>query len=99
MRRYSFGEKVMSLEVSCKSCGCPNVIKNGLARGHQRYRCRACLYNFTQTPKRGVSRALKSMGIFMYGLCGVSMNKIGKILGVSTVAVLKWISKEAQKIK
>lgn len=43
--------------------------------------------------------AIKSLGLVLYGLCGVSMNKIGKILGVSNVAVLKWVRKEAQQIK
>ena len=89
----------MSSEISCKSCGCHNVIKNGIVRGQQRYRCRACRYNFTQTPKRGVAPAIKSLALVLYGLCGVSMNKISKILGVSNVAVLKWVRKEAETIK
>jgi transposase-like protein len=87
------------LTVCCKSCGCSDVIKNGIVRGHQRYRCRECRYNFTQTARRGVPVALKSLALVLYGLCGVSMNKIGKMLGVSNVAVLKWVRKEAQGIK
>ena len=86
-------------KVCCKSCGCEDVIKNGIVRGHQRYRCRSCRYNFTQTPKPGVPSALKSLALVLYGLCGVSMNKIGKIFGVSNVAVLKWVRKEGEKIK
>lgn len=85
--------------VCCKSCECEDVIKNGIVRGHQRYRCKSCRYNFTQTPKPGVPAALKSLALVLYGLCGVSMNKIGKIFGVSNVAVLKWVRKEGEKIK
>lgn len=86
-------------KVCCKSCGCQDVIKNGMVRGHQRYRCRLCRYNFTQTPKTGVPAALKSLALVLYGLCGVSMNKISKIFSVSNVAVLKWVRKEGEKIK
>jgi hypothetical protein len=32
-------------------------------------------------------------------MCGVSMNKIAKLFGVSGVAVLKWIKKEASLIE
>ena len=87
------------MEVRCKSCGCKDVIKNGIVRGHQRYRCRGCRYNFIQTPRHGVPSAIKSLRLVLYGLCGVSMNKIGKILGVSNVSILKWVRKEAQQIK
>ena len=32
-------------------------------------------------------------------MCGVSMNKIAKMFGVSNVAVLKWVRKEAQLLE
>jgi len=32
-------------------------------------------------------------------MCGVSMSKTGRLLGVSDVAVLKWIRKEADLIE
>ena len=86
-------------KVCCKSCKSESIVKNGIVRGHQRYRCKSCRYNFTQTPKLGVPAALKSLALVLYGLCGMSMNKIGKIFGVSNVAVLKWVRKEGQKIK
>lgn len=34
----------------------------------------------------------------MYGMCGVAMEKIGKLFGVSGVAVLKWIRAAGEKI-
>ena len=86
-------------KVCCNSCGCKNVIKNGIVRGHQRYRSRSCRCNFTQAPKPGVPAALKSLALVLYGLCGVSMNKIGKTFGVLNVAVVKCMKKEGEKIK
>ena len=34
----------------CKGCGSEEHVKNGLMRGKQRYRCKACGLNFTDTP-------------------------------------------------
>ena len=83
----------------CKKCGSKVFIKNGFVRGLQRYRCNACRCNFTQTERRGIHPALRAFGIVLYGMCGVSMNKIAKMFGVSGVAVLKWIKKEASLIQ
>ena len=83
----------------CKKCGFEKFVKNGFVRGLQRYRCRKCRCNFTHTKKRGIHPALKAFGIVLYGMCGISMNKIGKLLGVSDVAVLKWVRKEADLVE
>src|SRR4051812_12914443 len=37
----------------CKRCGSEAHVKNGLMRGQQRYRCKACGLNFTDTPPPG----------------------------------------------
>src|SRR5215213_2867357 len=37
----------------CKGCGGEEHVKNGFMRGKQRYRCKACGLNFTDTPPRG----------------------------------------------
>lgn len=83
----------------CKKCGSVRFVKNGFVRGLQRYRCRDCRCNFTHTKRRGVHPTLKALGIVLYGMCGVSMYKIAKLFGVSDVAVLKWIRKEADLIE
>src|SRR3954468_21791337 len=38
----------------CKGCGDEEHVKNGFMRGKQRYRCKACGLNFTDTPPRGM---------------------------------------------
>ena len=83
----------------CKKCSSDHFVKNGYVQSRQRYRCRSCGYNFTDTAPRGVHPALRSLALVLYGLGGVSMNKIAKMLGVSTVAVLKWIRQEGSQIK
>lgn len=88
----------MTIE-NCKKCDSQKAVKNGFVRGLQRYKCLDCGCNFTQTRRRGVNPALKAFGIVLYGMCGVSMNKIAKLFRVSNVAVLKWIRKEAGLIE
>ena len=41
------------MELCCKRCGSAKQVKNGLMRGKQRYLCKDCGLNFTDTPPRG----------------------------------------------
>src|SRR3954453_7110356 len=38
------------MALRCKGCGSGEHVKNGFMRGKQRYRCKACGLNFTDTP-------------------------------------------------
>jgi transposase len=66
----------------CKRCGSEDHVKNGLMRTKQRYRCKACGLNFTDTPARGKPLALKVAAVLLY-VSGLSMNRTAKLLGVS----------------
>ncbi len=79
----------------CKRCGASDYAKSGTARGHQRYRCRACGSHFTDTPLRGKPPAMKALAVLLYGMGGMGFSAIGRLLGVSDVAVLKWVRAEA----
>ena len=79
----------------CKRCGSEEYIKNGLMRGKQRYRCRACGLNFTATPPRGMPLQLKVITVLLY-VSGLSMNRTAKLLGVSTPSVMTWIEQFAK---
>src|SRR3954451_14291526 len=71
----------------CKRCGSGEHVKNGLMRGKQRYRCKACGLNFTDTPPRGMPLRVKVTAVLLY-LSGLSMNRTAKLLGVSTPSVM-----------
>ncbi len=75
----------------CKHCGSGSFVKNGLAHGRQRYRCKACGRSFTATPPRGKPPAMQALAVLLYALGNVSQGMIGKLLGVSHVAVYKWV--------
>ena len=79
----------------CKRCGSGEHVKNGLVRGKQRYRCRACGLNFTDTPPRGMPLRVKVTAVLLY-LSGLSMNRTAKLLGVSTPSVQAWIERFAE---
>ena len=79
----------------CKRCGSEERIKNGFMRGKQRYRCRSCGLNFTDTPPRGMPLAMKVTAVLLY-VSGLSMNRTAKLLGVSTPSVMTWIERFAK---
>src|SRR4051812_2320957 len=79
----------------CKGCGGEEHIKNGFMRGKQRYRCKTCGLNFTDTPPRSLSLALKATAVLPY-VSGLSMNRTAKLLGVSTPTVQAWIEQFAK---
>ena len=83
------------MALRCKGCGSEEQVKNGFMRGKQRYRCKACGLNFTDTPPRGMPLRVKVEAVLLY-LSGVSMNRTAKLLGVSTPTVQAWIERFAE---
>ena len=79
----------------CKRCGSEEQTKNGFMRGRQRYRCKGCGLNFTDTPPRGMPFQLKVVAVLLY-VSGLSMNRTAKLLGVSTPSVMAWIEQFAE---
>ena len=79
----------------CKRCGSEAHVKNGLMRGQQRYLCKGCGLNFTNTPARGKPLALKAAAVLLY-VSGLSMNRTAKLLGVSTPTIQAWLEPFAQ---
>jgi transposase-like protein len=84
--------------LSCKSCGGTEAAKSGFVRGLQRYRCRSCGCNFTDTPPRGKPAAMKAIAVLLYAMGNMSFGMIGRILGVSDVSVLRWVRAEAEAL-
>ncbi len=74
----------------CKFCQSTDTFKNGQVRKLQRYKCKACNRNFTETALRGVPAKEKLKALMLYA-SGLSMNRIAQLFGVSAVAVMKWI--------
>ena len=78
---------------TCPKCQQHNVVKSGIVKERQRFRCRDCNYYFTvkklgnQIDDYYVTKALQ-----LY-LEGLSFREIERILGISHVTVSSWIKK------
>jgi len=79
------------MTIYCPQCNAQNVIKSGLVKGRQRFKCKECSYQFTNFSKeRSKPLWMKLEAILMY-LSGMSMNATAKLLGVSAQSVLNWV--------
>jgi len=79
----------------CKRCGSEEQVKNGFMKGLQRYRCKVCGLNVTETPPRGMPLHIRLTAVLLY-VSGLSMNRTAKLLGVSTPSVMTWIEQFAK---
>ena len=74
-------------EIICKRCKSGKHVKNGLVRGLQRYRCKVCKCNFTNTKMRRKHPSMKALSILLYSMGNMSYRMIGKLLDTSHVSV------------
>ena len=82
--------------MSCPKCNHDHIIKSGMVKGAQRWKCKGCGFQFTRTTPRGKPIWQKSLVVFLY--ChGVSMNALSKMFQVQTSSILKWIRKFAKE--
>src|SRR4051812_34382580 len=63
-------------------------------RNKQRYLCKGCGLNVTDTPARGKPLALKAAAVLLY-VSGLSINRTAKLLGVSTPTIQAWLEQFA----
>ena len=85
-------------EIACKRCQATDYVKRGTVRNLQRYQCKACGCNFTNTPPRGKPPAMKALALMLYAVGNMSFCSIARLLGVSDVAVIKWVRNEARRL-
>ena len=86
--------------VACKHCGDSEVVKNGIVREKQRYKCGRCGYNFTEGDGR-VDRNLvvkRALAVILYSVGKASFNMLGRIFGVSRSLTYRWIKAEADQL-
>src|SRR3954470_13548291 len=93
-RRLGSADGASWMGLRCKGCGSEEQVKNGFMRGKQRYLCKGCGLNFTDTPPRGKPLALKAAAVLLYA-SGLSMNRTAKLLGVSTLTIQAWLEQFA----
>ena len=84
--------------MKCPKCSSEIYVKSGYMKGKQRYKCKKCRCNFTQSHKRGASLQTKLKALQLY-LEGLGFRAIGRIIGVHNVTVLNWIRDMGNSVK
>ena len=84
----------------CKNCKSKTIVKNGTARGKQRYKCKSCGYNFVAGDGRTNDRtaAKKAMCVIMYSLGKVSYNMLAHVFDTWPSLVHRWIAEAGAKV-
>jgi transposase len=86
-------------KINCKKCSSEKCVKNGKVRHQQRYKCKECGCNFIIGDKREkLSSSARALAILLYGRGKASYGFIAKLLKISSVAVMKLIKREADKM-
>tara|TARA_B100002049_G_scaffold132993_1_gene98497 strand:- start:277 stop:714 length:438 start_codon:yes stop_codon:yes gene_type:complete len=84
--------------MTCPKCDSEDYVKSGFMKGKQRYKCKKCKCNFTQSHKRGANLKTKLQALQLY-LEGMGFRAIGRIIGVNNVTVLNWIRSMGDSVK
>ena len=78
---------------------CDQCVKNGNVRFQQRYKCKECGCNFIIGDQREkLSSAARALSILLYGRGKASYGFIVKLFKISSIAVMKLIKREADKM-
>ena len=82
----------------CPKCGSESKVKSGKIKEKQRYKCKECSCNYTQSYRNGYRLDKKLLALQLY-LEGNGFRGSGRILGVSNVTVLNWIRNFGKNVK
>lgn len=86
----------MNNKPTCPKCGASEIVKNGKARGKQRFKCKNCNFQFTILVPRGYPPETKARVIDLYNH-GLSIRAAAKLQNVSRTSALNWIREFAKK--
>jgi len=77
---------------NCKKCDSNNIVKNGIVRKKQRYRCNNCGLNFIHGDDRTNEEvtALKALTALLTSLGADSPRKLGRLIGRDASIVCRW---------
>ena len=76
--------------MNCPKCRSTKYVKNGMVKDRQRYKCKQCSFSYTVEWKAGIKPEFKPLALTLY-LEGFGLRSIGRVIGVSYVAVYNWI--------
>jgi transposase-like protein len=80
------------LTMHCPKCGSTEKKKAGFVGKVQRWQCKNCPCKYTKSTPNGRGELVWSLARELYA-SGISLKRIGELIGTSTVAVLKQMRK------
>ena len=82
----------------CPKCRCAEAVKNGTMRQKQRYKCKACGCNYTQSTlsRTPVSQKIEALKLYLEG---VGFRGIERLTGIHHTTVIKWVKHLAFEIE
>jgi transposase-like protein len=82
----------------CPKCRCVEAVKNGTMNQKQRYKCKACGCNYTQSSRYRIPVEKRLHAIKLY-LEGVGFRGIERLTGISHNTVIQWVRNLAGEIE
>lgn len=83
--------------MQCPKCRCAEAVKNGTLNKKQRYRCKECGCNYTQSTRARIPLETRLKAIKLY-LEGVGFRGIERLTDVHHTTVMKWVKHLAEEI-
>ena len=81
------------LKPPCPKCNSSVVIKSGIIKNRQRFKCKKCHYFFTVNKLGKTIDDYYVIKALQLHLEGISYREIERLLGVSHVSVMNWVKK------
>ena len=82
----------------CPKCASAEAVRNGKVRSKQRYKCKSCGCNYTQSSRYCIARETRLQCIRLY-LEGVGFRGTSRLMGVSHVSVQNWVKQLGDNIE
>ena len=77
----------------CPNCSSEKIVKAGIIKQRQRYKCKSCNYYFTVNKLgKKIDDYYVNKALQLY-LEGLTYREIERILGVSHVSIMNWVKK------
>ena len=84
--------------MKCPKCRSFSHIKSGIVRNKQRYKCKDCGCNYTQSTLSRTPLDTRTYCIRLY-LEGVGFRGISRLTGVAHTTVMRWVKKLGDDIE
>lgn len=94
MKKGNTDNKGNVISMECKKCGWREHSKNEFIKGHQRYKCKNCGYQFVPTLQKSFDEQTKLTACLLY-INGLLLRTIARLLNTSATSILSWVKKFA----